>query len=73
MEVISVDRTASNHGKYTGVVRLTYDEIVLLSNALYVAMKDTELGGQDAYESLRQNWRGFEYVACHGNTSGKFA
>lgn len=68
MEIISVDRTSENHGLFRSTVQLTYDEIVLISNALYLSLKTDEISDRkEEYEKLHRDWRAFECISCHGD------
>lgn len=68
MNVVCIDRKAANHGDYVGVVSLTYDEIVMIGNALYKKQYDTEPGvAQARYCSLYGAWKDFRDMTCYGH------
>ena len=69
MELIHVDRSKPNHSKYTGAIRLTYDEIVLLNNAVSAMVGKENICRKEEYTKLHTNLRNLEYVVCHGNLS----
>lgn len=70
MEILGVDRTSENFAGYRGTVKLTYDEVVLVCNALHHFLKNNEeIDRKDEYKKLQENWRVLETVICHGNPS----
>ena len=66
MDVVKIDRRAANHGDYYGEVRLTYDEVVLISGALYHAQKDPSAGRRDEKAALWQKFGAFHDMLCYG-------
>lgn len=69
MEIKKIDRTTVNHGEYYGVIKLNYDEIVMISNALinYLHQTEYESSSKSAkVEALIRDWKMFVNIACHG-------
>ena len=66
MEVLQIDRTAASHGDYSGVVKLTYDEIVMIGNALYKKAGGDKGHAAMRYDVLYNEWRNFSDMTCYG-------
>lgn len=66
MNVRKIDRTATGHGDYKGLVELTYDEIVLIRNALYKKAKVTDGSEETRYSELYKAWCCFGDMVCYG-------
>ena len=64
MVVTEINRTSKSHGDYYGNVRLTYDEITMINNALYQKMKNTE---DERYTTLYNNWSNFKDMTSYGS------
>lgn len=67
MNVIEINRTSRNHSDYYGVVQLTYDEAVMIANAVYKYNKntDSEFVKRDS-GVLGTNWNNFRDMVCYG-------
>lgn len=67
MNVIEINRASHNHSNYYGVVQLTYDEVVMIANAIYKYNKntDSEFVKRDS-GILRDNWNNFKDMVCYG-------
>lgn len=67
MNVVKIDRTSNSHGDYYGVVQLTYDEIVMICNALYQKKKNSNSEvDKSRYSILYNNWNDFKDMTCYG-------
>ena len=68
MNLISIDRACANHGDYSCVVKLSYDEVTLLNNATYQTAKLNESSGtQRDYLCLHEEFSNLREVLCYGN------
>ena len=67
MNVVTINRSSNFHGDYYGIVRLSYDEIVMIANAIYKYNKntDSESVKQDS-GILGANWNNFRDMVCYG-------
>lgn len=66
MNVIGIERAFKNHGDYTGTVKLTYDEVVMIRNALFQAQKNPQMRGGHRYKHLFNDWSDFADMVCYG-------
>lgn len=66
MNIISIDRIPACHGDYQGMVRLSYDEVVMIRNALYHAQKNPDMRGRKRYKPLYNDWSDFGDMLCYG-------
>lgn len=67
MNVVEINRTSNNHDDYYGVIKLSYDEIVMIANALHKYHKNAEQESvkQMSY-MLRNKWSNFRDMTCYG-------
>lgn len=63
MNVIEINRKHNIHSEYYGIVKLNYDEVVMITNAIYKYNKERN----DKYtNALLNKWRNFNDMVCYG-------
>lgn len=72
MDVIGINRISPNHNDYYGIIKLSYDEIVVIANALYKYNKQTESEYMKKISfSIKNKWGDFRDMVCYGEISAK--
>ena len=67
MNVIEINRTSHEHNDYYGVVKFDYNEVVLISNALYKYHKNTDSEAVKQMSGiLKEDWNNFRDMLCYG-------
>ena len=67
MEIIEINRTSDNHKYHRGNIMVTYDEAVMIANALNI-LKNRYAEVDKRYGELYGKWKVFTEVLCHGQT-----
>lgn len=67
MNVIGINRVSPNHNDYYGVVQLSYDEIIVIANALHKYNKQTESEYMKKISlPIKDKWGDFRDMVCYG-------
>lgn len=72
MDVIEINRISPKHSDYYGIVKLSYDEIVVIASALHKYNKQTESEYMKKISlPIKNKWGDFRDMVCYGAISDR--